>query len=236
MHRCVAAVVLGFRIRECSSDQGTVAMVSQYCQYEGAMARTHRLPILALIEDGVEQRAFFNPYAGEDPLVIPPNDPDWLSSEGFENFLRSWKELVDQRCDVFLGYCSRSETTAEKLRDTLEMELGVTVLDWRRDFRRGGTILEEITHAGVQCSAGIFLFTADDYREGSPETGMPRDNVVFEAGYFARAKGKERVLVILEGGVQLPADLGGVIYAPLPDKSDVSAVFEDCRGFVEDRL
>ncbi|WP_447603718.1 TIR domain-containing protein [Nitrospira sp. Nam80] len=35
--------------------------------------------------------------------------------------------------------------------------------------------------------------------------------VVFEAGYFASAKGKKRVLIIRQSGTKMPADLGGDI-------------------------
>ena len=48
-----------------------------------------------------------------------------------------------------------------------------------------------------------------------------RDNVVFEAGYFIGLKGKRNVLIVREAGSKMPADLGGDIYASLPDKADI---------------
>lgn len=61
---------------------------------------------------------------------------------------------------------------------------------------------------------GIFLFTKDNPLVGIDENqASPRDNVVFEAGYFMHAKGKERTLIIREEGTKMPADLGGnIIY------------------------
>jgi predicted nucleotide-binding protein len=54
--------------------------------------------------------------------------------------------------------------------------------------------------------------------QGQRETAVPRDSVVFEAGYFIGLKGKRNVLIIRESGFKLPADLGGDIYALLSDK------------------
>ena len=61
---------------------------------------------------------------------------------------------------------------------------------------------------------------------------MPRDNVVFEAGYFIHAKGKDRVLVVREEGAKMPADLGGDIYASLPDRNHIGPILESLRRFV----
>jgi predicted nucleotide-binding protein len=56
--------------------------------------------------------------------------------------------------------------------------------------------------------------------------------VVFEAGFFAHAKGKERVLIIRERGSKMPADLGGDIYASLTDRSNITPIKPVLRKFV----
>ena len=65
----------------------------------------------------------------------------------------------------------------------------------------------------------------------------PRENVVFEAGYFIHAKGHQRVLIIRESGekrsAKMPADLGGAIFAPLPDLSNIEALEQQIDHFVE---
>ena len=61
---------------------------------------------------------------------------------------------------------------------------------------------------------------------------VPRDNVVFEAGYFIHAKGKDRVLVVREEGAKMPADLGGDIYALLPDRNHIGPILDGLRRFV----
>ena len=110
----------------------------------------------------------------------------------------------------------------------------MTVLDWQTDFSSGQNILQQIGRASDRCSAGIFLFTRDDElaAQGSAEDdAVPRDNVVFEAGYFIHAKGKDRVLVVREEGAKMPADLGGDIYAALPDRNHIGPILDGLRRF-----
>jgi predicted nucleotide-binding protein len=121
------------------------------------------------------------------------------------------------------------------LKRFLNKDLGVKVLDWKTDFSPSRFILQQIEAAAARCSAGIFLFTKDDPITNETQTykAVPRDNVVFEAGYFISAKGKENVLIILENGAKMPADLGGDIYAPLDDKSDLEQIEDTVRKFIE---
>ena len=60
------------------------------------------------------------------------------------------------------------------------------------------------------------------------DKAVPRDNVVFEAGYFTSAKGKDHVLIIRETGAKMPADLGGDIFASLQDKSKIAPIWASC--------
>lgn len=85
-----------------------------------------------------------------------------------------------------------------------------------------------------RCSAGIFLFTKDDAisGDGAKDRAVPRDNVVFEAGYFAALKGKSRALIVREIGTQMPADLGGDIYASLDKKENIEPIYPVLERFV----
>ena len=117
------------------------------------------------------------------------------------------------------------------------MRFGVSVRNYAMDFVPGGTILEEIEKSARACTCGIFLFTKDDPLAGpDPNSAAPRDNVVFEAGYFMRAKGRERCLIIREEGAKMPADLGGNIYLALKDRDDISTIETPLRQFLEERL
>jgi predicted nucleotide-binding protein len=108
------------------------------------------------------------------------------------------------------------------------------VLDWQTDFIPGRTILDQIEQAAARSVGGIFLFTKDDdlADRGQLDTAVPRDNVVFEAGYFIGLKGKHNVLIVRESGSKMPADLGGDIYAPLADRTNIGPIERSLSAFL----
>jgi predicted nucleotide-binding protein len=118
----------------------------------------------------------------------------------------------------------------------MKSELGLAVEDWATDFPTGNVILAEIQGAAEFNKYGVFLFTRDDkVKSGSKTYMVPRDNVVFEAGYFISAHGPERTLIIVEDGTKVPADYGGYIYASLKDRNDISSIKDQLRNtFKED--
>jgi predicted nucleotide-binding protein len=61
---------------------------------------------------------------------------------------------------------------------------------------------------------------------------VPRDNVVFEAGYFSGLKSKRNVLIVREAGSKMPADLGGDIYAALTDRNDIGPIERTLTAFI----
>jgi predicted nucleotide-binding protein len=60
--------------------------------------------------------------------------------------------------------------------------------------------------------------------------------VIFEAGYFIHSKGHERVLILREPGAKIPADLGGIVYETLADRSDIRNLKERLRLFIEEAI
>lgn len=63
--------------------------------------------------------------------------------------------------------------------------------------------------------AAIVLFTADDLGRAKTEKVLhdrARQNVVFEAGYFAGKLGPKHVIILREQSVELPSDLSGILY------------------------
>ena len=236
MLRCVGAVLLGFPYWRVTEEGRPKGLVTEYCHYEGALASMLGLPILALLESGTSERGAFDPRAGTPVIDVPADaTAEWVATSDFQNFLANWYEQVKQRRDVFLGYTTSAAHAAMAIRDALEAA-GVTVIDWARDFRMAGSILSEIQNAAARCSGAVLLFTRDESLEqGTPDGTPPRDNVLLEAGYFASAKGKERVLIVREPGAKMPADLGGDIYASFRPGEE-AALLVNVMRFVRDRL
>jgi hypothetical protein len=237
MRQCVGAVFIGLpHWIVTTADQQTWGLATEFSYYEAGVAVTLGLPRLVLVEEGLLRRVVFDTAYKDWIATFPENaGATWLKSADFQHAFQGWNLKLDQRRDVFLGYSSKSADLAKKIELYLD-ELGVTVLDWMTDFKPGSSILEQIQEAARRCGGGIFLFTKDDQLVGSSEQVAPRDNVVFEAGYFAAARGKQRVLIVRESDAKMPADLGGDIYASIDDPADITSAKTVIRKFVEERL
>lgn len=239
IRRCVGAAIIGLPRWVFHTAQGTISLATEFCHYEGAVVYTLGLPMLVVVQEDVQSRVVFdgsyNGYVGTFPASA---DRHWLGTDGFRVPFNHWKRELSERRDVFLGYCSSSTGTANNLKRFLESnEVGATVLDWQADFSPAVSILQRIEEAATRCSAGIFLFTKDDELKDKDDAdvdkAVPRDNVLFEAGYFINAKGKDHVLIVREDGAKMPADLGGDIYAPLKDRSNIGPIEKAIKDFVK---
>jgi Predicted nucleotide-binding protein containing TIR-like domain len=188
-----------------SQDIGRISTLpTPYNHLEGALALAQQLPVLILFEENMDRAGIFG--SGIKPTPIPAGaDQKWINSESFRMHFDAWAGKVRERGDVFLGYCSKANSSARGIRDYLERK-GFTVLDWSRDFRpAGATILEEIERAASRCRWAVFLFTEDDELDTNAKgrasfDAVPRDNVLLEAGYFTQARGKQRVAIVHEIG------------------------------------
>jgi len=237
MRRCEGCVLLGFPRWRFAVAGGTAVLPTEFNHYEGAVAHTLGLPLLVLVQDGVFRRVVFDSnYKGFVGTIPAKPTPAWLQTKGFKVPFKYWKESLKRRRDIFLGYCGSSKDTATKIKKHLTTRLGISVLDWKTDFAPARFILNQIEEASRRCGAGIFLFTKDDPLSDSKtkDRAVPRDNVVFEAGYFSALKGKSRVLIVRETGAKMPADLGGDIYASLENKADIGPIKPILEKFVSE--
>lgn len=233
--RCVGAAILGMPRWNFQDVEGHTALLpTEFNHYEGALAHTLGLPTLVLVQKNVRRRVVFDwsfgGYVGE---FSPDAQLSWLHSDEFRVPFRYWQNLLDERRDVFLGYCGSSAATAAAIKRYLQ-SLGAKVLDWQTDFIPGRTILDQIEQAAARSVGGIFLFTKDDdvVNSSQQQLAVPRDNVVFEAGYFIGLKGKRNVLIVREAGSKMPADLGGDIYASLTDRTDIAPIERTLEAFM----
>ncbi len=233
--RCVGAAILGmprWRLRD--SDDKQVLLPTEFNHYEGALARTLGLPTLVLAQSNVMRRVVFDlGFGGYVGQFHSDSDIAWLHSDEFRVPFGYWKAMLEERRDVFLGYCSASSPTADAIKRYLS-SLGARVLDWQSDFIPGRTIIDQIEQAANRSIGGVFLFTKDDDLADDTQAvrAVPRDNVVFEAGYFIGLKGKQNVLIVRESGSKMPADLGGDIYAALPNRNDIKPIERTLEAFL----
>lgn len=131
----------------------------------------------------------------------------------------------EKRFKCFLGYCGKSRNIALEIRDFIKKNFqNIEFEEW--DFMPGRHLFSEIEAVCNRCHMAIFLLTKDDILmqdNGTPQP-TPRDNVVFEIGFFAARYGMNNTILILEKGTKQPTDIGGILYIPLSDRDNLSDV------------
>ena len=171
MRRCDGS---GLSPRWLVSEPSEQLLIGEYNHYEGAVALSCRLPVMLLAERGVENRGIVWTGAGRTITYIPKDaGPSWLESEEFQRRFDAWMRELEQRRDVFLGYCSQNQGLAAMIENRLT-RWGGSVLNYQMDFRAGVSILTEIEAAAARCSCGIFLFGNNDPLEGVDGAAAPR--------------------------------------------------------------
>jgi len=240
MSRCQGAAILAFaRWLAAPVEEEAMAqsfyLPSEYAHFEGALAFSRRLPRLVITDQRVRTAGITS--LSEGPVIFWPEGSGAAGTgeAWFRSQFDPWADQVRARPHVFLGYCSSARSTATELTLFMEHELDLRVQNYAMDFLAGPTIYEQIEEAARVCACGVFLFTKDDPLEGTAGAA-PRDNVVFEAGFFLRANGRNRVAVIREEGAKMPADLGGNIYIPLKDRADIAPIHSQLRKFLNNAL
>jgi predicted nucleotide-binding protein len=79
----------------------------------------------------------------------------------------------------------------------------------------GQTVIESFERYASQVTYAIVLATGDDEGRLMGEEALKpraRQNVVLELGWFAGKLGRHKVALLYERGVELPSDMGGVLY------------------------
>lgn len=80
------------------------------------------------------------------------------------------------------------------------------------------TIIEKVERLASQCDVAFVLLTPDD-QIANPESDRStllraRQNVIFEMGYLIAKLGREKVILLHKGKVEIPSDIAGILYIP----------------------
>ena len=117
---------------------------------------------------------------------------------------------------VFIVH-GHNETVKQTVARTLE-NLGLTPIILAEQPDKGRTVIEKFESEGNDVGFAVVLLTADDKGRKNKARKMQsrtRQNVVFEMGYFMALLGRERVMLLLQEGVEEPSDLKGIVYTQL---------------------
>jgi Predicted nucleotide-binding protein containing TIR -like domain len=116
------------------------------------------------------------------------------------------------RVFIVHGHDDGLKNTAARFVQTLGLEAVIL----HEQSNSTETVFDKLSRISSSVDFAVVLLTADD--EGRRRAGdsnlLPRarQNVVLELGLFLGTVGKDRVVVVLDKGVELPSDVLGVIY------------------------
>lgn len=121
---------------------------------------------------------------------------------------------------VFLVHGQDEGAKQEVARFLEKLHLEPIVL--HEQLNRGQTVIEKFERHAAEALFAIVLLTPDDvgHPAGHPEESKPRarQNVILELGFFVAQLGRESVVALTKGEVEIPSDLNGVIYEPMDQR------------------
>lgn len=136
---------------------------------------------------------------------------------------------------VFIVHGRNNEVKQEVSR--FIERLGIETIVLHEQASAGMTIIEKIEHYSSDADFALILYTACDHGRGAHETKIPpknraRQNVVFEHGYLMAKLGRENVCALVQGDIETPNDISGVVYVTLDPfgawKSEVLKELKAC--------
>ena len=108
------------------------------------------------------------------------------------------------------------------------MKIGFNPIILREQPNEGQTIIEK-TEKYTNVGFGIVLYTPCDEgksKEARDYKNRARQNVVFEHGYLCAKLGRGNVCALVKGELEIPGDLGGVVYTPMTPGWELSLAKE----------
>lgn len=119
---------------------------------------------------------------------------------------------------VFIVH-GRNNAVKQEVSRFIERQ-GIETIILHEQANAGMTIIEKIEHYSNDADFALVLYTACDHGRGIHETRIPpknraRQNVVFEHGYLMAKLGRENVCALVQGDIEVPNDISGVVYVAL---------------------
>jgi predicted nucleotide-binding protein len=153
------------------------------------------------------------------------NFRDFVFGKYFKN-RNAWDEVVppvpvEPSKKIFIVHGHDGELKEAVARMVSKFNLEPVIL--HEQARQGRPIIENFSIHAKQSGFAIVLLTADDVgsagtvAEHAALQARARQNVIFEMGFFVGLLGLGRVCAIYEAGVEMPSDLGGILYIRYDD-------------------
>lgn len=190
-------------------------------------------PIAAAINIREVNRRLNSDHAEEGPLLVGIQSALTDINErlkGLEYRLSVSAEGTNNRPfsrRVFIVHGRNGELKNELARLLERLNFEPIILHELAD--RGDTIFAKLIGQMSDVGFAFVLLTPDDVGGAAPTTTKPRarQNVVFEHGLFVGHLRSDRVCAITKGEIELPSDLHGVLYKPIPSDGSIASIMYD---------
>jgi predicted nucleotide-binding protein len=149
---------------------------------------------------------------------------------------REWPSLAGGEAvtkpTVFIGSSSEGKDIANGIGNYLEDVAEVRI--WTEGlFNLSQRFFDSVFNAGLRFDFAVIICTSDDSIEKrTKRSAIPRDNIIFEAGYFMGSLGVDRTFVVrdLDADLTMPSDLEGVAFAGFHGKRHDGNLAAALRG------
>ncbi|MGL5903323.1 MAG: TIR domain-containing protein [Cetobacterium sp.] len=125
----------------------------------------------------------------------------------------SFKSNIDDKSNKIFIVHGHDDEMKVKVTRFIE-RIGLTPIILHEQASKGQTIIEKIDEY-TDVKHGIVLYSPCDLGKSKNDSELKeraRQNVVFEHGYLIAKLGKNRVTALNKGNIEIPSDIGGIIY------------------------
>lgn len=214
--------------------------ISTEIRFYEALAET---PVYLLSQFAAKGLLVHGRTAANNPWLILVDDPSQIDdlydhlSDNFNAIWESSKPSPDTRLrrtstglktNVLICHGNR-QTPTLKVKNFLREELKLNPILFEDHAKPGLTIIENLEIIAAECSSSIIIITKEDVQENGQVRA--RQNVIHELGYCHAYFGRERVVVMLEEGAEIPSNISGILYTPFRDSA-----IEICYEFLRKNL
>jgi predicted nucleotide-binding protein len=163
-------------------------------------------------EDGETMLAYIDSLI----LDVENDEYDFRETETAENPVLELAQEEKPKNKIFIVHGHDGEAK-ERTARFIE-KLGFEAIILHEQASRSMTIIEKIENYSNDVGFGIVLYTPDDMgnvkidAEKGELKQRARQNVVFEHGFLIGKIGRENVTPLVEGALELPNDISGIVY------------------------
>lgn len=226
-----------------SKDRIIAEVVSPYCKgddflIDGYIVNKSKISRLKIVSSELSVNAIVE----IKQKSIPPNVICIITKESVISSAPN-RYLQDITNDVLSDYDNKKESNNKKVKDIIRVnnnkvfivhghddaikydvsnflrKVGLEPIILHEQANQGKTIIEKIEKECADVGYGIVLYTPCD-KGGTAEMSpndmqyRARQNVVFEHGYLIGKLGRKKVCALVEGDIEKPSDIDGVLYIP----------------------